>query len=49
MSELRIKTVPATAKDYYDIEIITKENRQILMQLERSEVRHMIQVLDNAI
>ena len=46
---MRVKATPATAKDYYDVEIITKENRQILMQLERSEVRQLIQVLDNAI
>lgn len=47
--EMKIKVTESTAKDYFNIDITTKERRQFIMHLERSEVRHLIQSLDNAI
>lgn len=47
--ELRVKVTESKVKDYYDIDINTKENRQFILHLERSEMRHLIQNLDNAI
>ena len=47
--EMKIKVTASRVKDYYDIDINTKEGRQFIMHLERSEVRHLIQNLDNAI
>ena len=47
--ELKVKVTASTAKDYFNIDVTTKEGRQLIMHLERSEVRHLIQNLDNAI
>lgn len=47
--EMKIKVTESTAKDYFNIDITTKEARQFIMHLERSEVRWLIQSLDNAI
>jgi len=40
--------VKQTAKDYYDVSI-NHFNRDVKLTLERSEMRQLIQVLDNAI
>ena len=47
--EMKIKVTESRVKDYYDVDITTKEGRQFIMHLERSEMRHLIQNLDNAI
>ena len=47
MDELEIK-IEKLKKDYYKVKIC-KENNIIFFTLERSEIRHLIGVLDNAI
>ena len=47
--EMKIKVTESTAKDYYNVDITTKEGQTIQMHLERSECRWLIQSLDNAI
>lgn len=47
--EMKIKVSESTAKDYYNVDLTTKEGRQFILHLERSEMRHLIQALDNAI
>lgn len=47
--EMKVKVTESTAKDYFNIDVTTKEGRQFIIHLERSEVRHLIQNLDNAI
>ena len=47
MDELEIK-IEQTKKDYYNVTIY-KNNKMFFAQLERSEIRHLIGVLDNAI
>lgn len=41
-------TVKQTAKDYYDV-VIKHFSKNVEITLERSEIRQLIQVLDNAI
>ena len=47
MSELKIK-IEKTKKDYYKV-TLEKENKMFYAELERSEIRHIIGVLDNTI
>ena len=47
MDELEIK-IEQTKKDYYNVTIY-KNNKMFFAELERSEIRHLIGVLDNAI
>jgi hypothetical protein len=47
MDELEIK-IEQTKKDYYNVTIY-KNNKMFFAELERSEIRHIIGVLDNAI
>ena len=47
MDKLEIK-IEQTKKDYYKVKIC-KENHIIFFTMERSEIRHLIGVLDNAI
>ena len=47
MEELEIK-IEQTKKDYYNVTIY-KNNKMFFAELERSEIRHIIGVLDNAI
>jgi hypothetical protein len=47
MDELEIK-IEQTKKDYYNVTIY-KNNKMFFAELERSDIRHIIGVLDNAI
>ena len=47
MDKLEIK-IEKSKKDHYKVKIC-KENNIIFFTLERSEIRHLIGVLDNAI
>ena len=47
MDELKIK-IEQTKKDYYNVTIY-KNNKMFFAELERSDIRHIIGVLDNAI
>ena len=47
--ELKVRVTASTAKDYYNVDVTTKEGRQFIIHLERSEMRHLIQSMDNAI
>tara|TARA_R110002096_G_scaffold435687_1_gene662075 strand:- start:1023 stop:1166 length:144 start_codon:yes stop_codon:yes gene_type:complete len=47
MPELKIK-IEKTKKDYYKV-TLEKENKMFYAELERSEIRHIIGVLDNTI
>ena len=47
MDELEIK-IEKSKKDHFKVEIC-KKNNIIFFTLERSEIRHLIGVLDNAI
>jgi hypothetical protein len=47
MDELIIK-IENSKKDHYKVSLI-KEGKLFFAELERSEIRHIIEVLDNAI
>tara|TARA_R110002110_G_scaffold281268_1_gene495881 strand:- start:1425 stop:1568 length:144 start_codon:yes stop_codon:yes gene_type:complete len=47
MPEFKIK-IEKTKKDYYKV-TLEKENKMFYAELERSEIRHIIGVLDNTI
>jgi len=47
VDELEIK-IKKSKKDYYNVTIY-KDNKMFFAELERSEIRHLIGVLDNAI